>query len=122
MEVDEPEDDAPVAGVGDKRSAPGATSARTTRASQAARDAGQVELNAELEMQLCRCMNDMLLAQPYVDEWALSGVQRWLQTNKDLAVPLDLLEKYFDRVDQRLTAEVPFVLYDVAEKTVHRDY
>jgi hypothetical protein len=124
MDVDDDDQHTEVeAAVGDKRAAPGSSSARTTRASsQAAREASQTGLTQELERQLCQCVHDMLVAQRYVDEWPLEGVQRWLQTEKDVVLPLELLEQYFDRVDQRVTETVPYVLYDVAEKTVHRDY
>lgn len=106
--------------VGQKRGASGGAS-RTTRASQAAAPQA-LELTPELEDQLCELVNEMLVEQRYVDEWQVAGVQRWLKDNKDLELPVDLLEKYFDRVDQRLPVKVPYVMYDVAEKAVHRDY
>jgi len=64
----------------------------------------------------------MLVAQRYVDEWKVDGVHKWLKDNRSLEVPVTVLEEYFDRVDQSLPEDIPHVLYDVAEKTVHRDY
>jgi hypothetical protein len=108
--------------VGQKRGATGAP-VRTSQASQQAAGAAQpMELTSELEEQLCELVNEMLVEQRYVDEWQVSGVQRWMKENKGLDIKVDLLEQYFDRVDQRLPVKVPYVLYDVAEKTVHRDY
>lgn len=111
----------PQAAVGQKRGAGGAP-ASTHRAPQAAAGMQPLELTPELEEQLCDLVNAMLVDQRYVDEWKVDGIQRWLKENKDLDLKADLLEKYFDRVDQRLPVKVPFVIYDVADKTVHRDY
>lgn len=119
--VEEEEQEQPA--VGQKRGATGAAAAvRTTRASQAAGAAQTLELTPELEDQLCELVNEMLVDQRYVDEWQVDGIQRWLKENKDLELPIALLERYFDRVDQRLPVKCPYVLYDVAEKAVHRDY
>jgi hypothetical protein len=115
--------------VGQKRTKTGATARRTARPAPpleeapAAVDANAIMvLNADAEERLCKAVNDMLVQQRYVDEWKVEGIQRWLQENKTISISREMLEQYFDRVDQSLPATVPHVLYDVAEKTVHRDY
>jgi hypothetical protein len=99
-----------------------AAAGKAATAAAAAPSGAIMELSPETEVQLCAAVNDMLVQQRYVDEWRIEGVARWLQENKALTVSEELLERYFDRVDQSLTAQLPHVLYDVAEKTVHRDY
>lgn len=119
---DDVEEQEPQPTVGQKRGAGGAP-ARTPRASQAAAATQQLtELTPELEDKLCDLVNAMLVDHRYVDEWQVAGIQRWLKENKDLDVKVEVLEQYFDRVDNRLPVRVPYVLYDVSEKTVHRDY
>jgi hypothetical protein len=115
--------------VGQKRTKTGTTVPRTARPAPppeetpAAVDANAIMvLNADAEERLCKAVNDMLVQQRYVDEWKVEGIQRWLQENKTISISREMLEQYFDRVDQSLPATVPHVLYDVAEKTVHRDY
>jgi hypothetical protein len=108
--------------VGDKRTKSGSVAKRTTRGSSKATQESAPELTEELESQLFQAVSDMLVDQRYVDEWKVEGVVRWLKENKDMNVSQDVLEEYFDRVDQNLPSQVPHVLYDVAEKTVHRDY
>lgn len=105
--------------VGQKRGASGGAAFTRTSSSQAP---GVVELTPELEDRLCDLVNELLLEQRYVDEWKVDGIQRWLKEKKSLDLSMDLLEKYFDRVDQQLPVKSPHVLYDVAEKAVHRDY
>lgn len=103
--------------VGQKRTTSG-TAADPPRQKQA----GAMQLDAALEKTLFDAVSAMLVGQRYVDEWKVEGIQKWLRDNKCLEVPMTVLEEYFDRVDQNLTENIPHVLYDVAEKTVHRDY
>jgi hypothetical protein len=95
---------------------------RPARLRAAERAPPRLPYNADAEARLCKAVNEMLVAQRYVDEWKVEGVQRWLVETKGIAIARELLEQYFDRVDQNLPAAVPHVLYDVAEKAVHRDY
>jgi hypothetical protein len=116
---------APPPTVGQKRTQGGQAlrrSTRTTSAQAAAVSDAVMSLTAETEAKLCTAINDMLVEQRYVDEWKVEGVARWLQESKAMTVSEALLESYFDRVDQNMPDTVPHVLYDIAEKTVHRDY
>ena len=113
--------------VGGKRTPRGTaatTGARSGgRSAAAASDSNAImELSTANEAKLCKAVNDMLVEQRYVDSWQMPGIVRWLQEQRGITVSEDLLEKYFDRVDQLQTAEQPHILYDLSEKTVHRGY
>lgn len=103
--------------VGQKR-----TTSGTAADNPKPKHAPTVQLDAAMEKRLYDAVSTMLVAQRYVDEWKVEGVQKWLMENQNLEIPVGLLEEYFDRVDQSLPENIPHVLYDVAEKTVHRDY
>ena len=111
----------PRAAGGAKRAA-GKSPAGGAKSAAAAAGGAIMALAPETEATLCAAVNDMLVQQRYVDEWNVSGVARWLQEHKGITVSEELLAEYFDRVDQKATAEQPHVLYDIAEKAIHRDY
>ena len=110
--------------VGQKRAPGGTRSRRSEKADAPAEEAGDaiMALNSATEAKLCAAIDDMLVAQRYVDQWQVDGVVRWLQEHKGVTVSEKLLEEYLDRVDQNLPEKVPHILYDLSEKTVHRDY
>ena len=79
-------------------------------------------LDASAQASLCAAVNEMLQKHAYVDTWRLDGVARWLQEQRGVTIAEALLHEYFDLVDQNEVTPVPHVIYDVAERTVHRDY
>jgi hypothetical protein len=113
------------AAVGQKRMKDGAPPRRSTRGPSAtaalADPSAVMSLDVPAQAKLCASVNAMLQAHAYVDSWKLGGVARWLQ-EQGITISEDLLHEYFDLVDQNEVTPLPHVIYDISERTVHRDY
>jgi hypothetical protein len=80
-----------------------------------------MSLDVAAQAKLCAAVDAMLQAHAYVDSWKLEGVARWLQ-ERGITISEERLHEYFDLVDQNEVTPLPHVIYDVSERTVHRDY